>query len=318
MTRKLIIDADPGIGDAFALAVALRDPELDVLGVTAVPGCVNGQVATQNILSIVEVCDPTKRPRLGTSTAPRPVFTLAGEYPPGFLDPLRLNGDYGLGESEVPFIEMHRPHESARVLVDLVRNNPHQVTLLTLGPLTNVAVACEIAPDFLELLQRLVVLGGAVQCGGDVTAAAEFNVYADPVSASGVLLSSLTRTLIPLDIANKVSLSYDQFDRIKQTRPFEMKWFFDELLPFSLRTHHEELGLEGLPLREVTALAAVAQPRLFESRPMGLAIETAGSLTRGATVFDQRRIPRWQTNIDVVDAVDGQGVLDYVARVLSH
>lgn len=319
MSRKLIIDADPGIGDALAIALALRDPSLDLIGVTAVPGCVNGQVATQNILSVVEVSDPAKRPRLGASSAPRPVFTLAGpgQYPPGFLDPLRLNGDYGLGESEVPFVELHNPHESARVLIDLVRNNPHEVTLLTLGPLTNVAVACELAPDFLDLLQRLVVMGGAVRTGGDVTAAAEFNIYADTVSAASVLLSPSTRTMLPLDIVNRVSLSYDQFDRLKQTRPFELKWFFDELLPFALRTHHEELGLEGLPLREVTALAAVAEPRFFDSSPMNLAIESAGHLTRGATVFDQRRIPRWQTNVDVVDEIDVQGVLDYVARVLQ-
>lgn len=318
MPRKLIIDADPGIGDALAIAVAALDPNIDLIGVTASSGCVSGMVATQNILTVIESVDPDKHPRLGASTASRPIFRQGGVEPPGFLDPLRLNGNYGLGTAEIPMAQLHNQRESAKLMIDLVKNNPHEVTLLTLGPLSNVAIACELAPDFLDSLQRLVCLGGSVGVGGDVTAAAEFNIFADPISAQSVLQSAATRTLVPLDVSNKTVLSFDQFDRLKQNRQYAFRWFFDELIPFALRVHHEDLGLEGLPLREVTALAAIAEPRHFTSETMSLAIELHGSLTRGATVFDQRGIERWQNNIDVIDSVDTQGVLDYLGQIVRN
>jgi inosine-uridine nucleoside N-ribohydrolase len=318
MPRKLIIDADPGIGDALAIALAAVDPNIDLIGVTASSGCVSGMVATQNILTVIESVDPDKHPRLGASTATRPIFRQSGVEPPGFLDPLRLNGNYGLGTAEIPMAQLHNQRDSAKLLIDLVKNNQHEVTLLTLGPLSNVAIACELAPDFLDSLQRLVCLGGSVGVGGDVTAAAEFNIFADPMSAQTVLQSAATRTLVPLDVSNKTVLTFDQFDRLKQNRQYALRWFFDELIPFALRVHHEDLGLEGLPLREVTALAAIAEPRHFTSQTMSLAIELQGALTRGATVFDQRGIERWQKNIDVVDSVDTQGVLDYLAQVVRN
>lgn len=318
MPRKLIIDADPGIGDALAIALAALDPNIDLIGVTASSGCVSGMVATQNIFTVIESVDPDKHPRLGASTASRPIFRQGGVEPPGFLDPLRLNGNYGLGTAEIAIAQLHNQRESAKLLIDLVKNNPHEVTLLTLGPLSNVAIACELAPDFLESLQRLVCLGGSVGVGGDVTAAAEFNIFADPMSAQTVLQSAATRTLVPLDVSNKAVLTFDQFDRLKQNRKYALRWFFDDLIPFALRVHHEDLGLEGVPLREVTALASIAEPRHFTSQTMSLAIELQGALTRGATVFDQRGIERWQKNIDVVDSVDIHGVLDYLGQIVRN
>ena len=143
-------------------------------------------------------------------------------------------------------------------------------------------------------------------------------MFADPVSATSVLQSATTRTLVPLDVSNQAVLSFEHFDRLKQTRKYALRWFFDELIPFALRVHHETLGLEGLPLREVTALAAIAEPRHFTSRAMCVEVELRGELTRGATVFDQRGIDRWQSNIDVIDSVDPQGVLDYFAQVARN
>jgi inosine-uridine nucleoside N-ribohydrolase len=314
MPRKLIIDADPGIGDAFAIALAALDPSIDLIGVTAVPGCVTGHLATQNILAIIESVDPPKLPRVGAASGPRPNFGS----PVSFLDPLRLNGNYGMGTTELQFMEMHNQRDSVKVLIDLVRNNPDEVTLLTLGPLTNVSVALDLAPDFGELLQSLVCLCGSIGVGGDATAAAEFNVFANPIAAVNVFKSNATRTLVPLDVSNNVMLSFDQFNRMSELAPRNLSWFFESLLPFSLRVHHEELGWEGLPIREVTALAYIAEPRHFETEPMYVDVELQADLTRGTTVFDRRgTIPRSQRNIEVVKSVDAQGVLDYVTRVLK-
>jgi inosine-uridine nucleoside N-ribohydrolase len=321
----LIIDADPGIGDAFAIALAACDPGIDLIAVTATSGCVAGAVATQNILAIIESVDPDKWPRLGGSSSPRPTFPVpefsgfafSGFKVPAFFDPLRLSGKHGLGANELPFAQLHNQRDSAKLLVDLVRQHPHEVCVLTLGPLSNVALASELAPDFLDLIHSLVCLGGSVGVGGDATAAAEFNLFADPGSARSVLCSMTQKTLVPLDVSRQATLTFDQFDRLNEFRPDTLRWFFDELLPFSLRAHREELGLEGLPLDAVTALAAIAEPRHFSTEPMSIDVEQDGELTRGASVFDRRGIPRWQQNIDVLTAVDAQGVLDYLTRVLK-
>ena len=314
MARKLIIDADPGMGDAFAIALAALDPQLDLIGVTAVPGCVSGHLATQNILAVIESVDPPKLPRVGAASGPRPNFGNNSS----FLDPLRLNGNYGLGTTELQFMEMHNQRDSVKVLIDLVRNNPHEVTLLTLGPLTNVSVALDLAPDIGELLQSLVCLCGSIGVGGDATAAAEFNVFANPNAAVNVFQSNATRTMVPLDVSNNVMLSFDQFNRASDLAPRKLSWFFESLLPFSLRVHHEELGWEGVPIREAAALAYIAEPRHFETDAMYVDVELQAELTRGATIFDRRgTIPRSQRNIEVVNSVDSHGVLDYVTRVLK-
>ena len=145
--------------------------------------------------------------------------------------------------------------------------------------------------------------------------AAEFNIFANPMAATRMLEAPVTKTIVPLDVTSQAVLSFDQFNRIKQSVRPNLKWFFEDLIPFALREHHEQLGLEGWPLREVAALAFLSQSRHFETSPMLVGIEQSGTLTRGATVIDQRRIPRWQTNCEVVESVDAQGVLDYFGQL---
>ena len=315
VTDKILIDADPGIGDAVALTLAILDPSLDVLGITATAGCVSGLLATRNANAVVELLDPVKWPRIGWTGLDAPLASL--DAGPSVRDPADLNGPTGLGETEFRSAELHRPRESAKVMVDLVRNYPNQVTLLTLGPLTNVAMASELAPDFLGMLNRLVCQGGAIQSGGDVTATSEFNMFSDPVSARKVLRSPATKVLVPLDVSNRVVLTYEQFDRLANVAPQRLAWLFENLLSFSLRANHEHLGLEGVRLHEVVALACAVKPGLFGTEAMAIDIETKGELTRGMTVCDQRGIMRWQHNIDVATSVDTQGVLDYFAGILK-
>ncbi|MEX0716707.1 MAG: nucleoside hydrolase [Planctomycetaceae bacterium] len=316
MAQKIIIDADPGIGDALALAVALFDSELDVLGVTATAGTVSGPVAARNAQAIVEALDPPKWPRLGCSDAEQPVVDL--NFGSKAFSPAALNGESGLGDFQFAVADLHHQRESAKVMIDLVRDNPHEVTLLTLGPLTNVHLACERAPEFLELIRSLVCFAGSVQVGGDVTAAAEFNVYADPVAARNVLRSPATKTMVPLDVSRKAVLTFEQASRLPQGEDSRVGRLLQSLLPYAFRASHQHLGLEGVRLNELVALAAVSRPRLFATRAMDVDVETRGELTRGMTVFDRRGIRNWQTNIEVAYEVDGQGVIDYLTGVLSR
>ncbi len=316
LAQKVIIDADPGIGDAVAIALAVFDPAIDVLAVTATAGCVSCRTATRNVQAIIEFLDPPKWPRLGRAESDVAHSRIrVGEEG---LVPALLSGETGLGDFQFNVAELHHLHDSAKLMIDLVRSHPNEVTLLTLGPLTNLAIASERAPEFLSLLNRLVCLGGAVRCGGDVTASAEFNIFADPLAARNVLRSPATKTLVPLDVSARVELTFDQFDRMQSVPTSPLSQMLDQLLPYAFRAHHEHLGFEGIRLNEIAALAAVAQERLFESRSDAVDVETRGELTRGMTVFDRRGVLQWQTNIDVLCDVDAQGVLDYFTRTLRR
>ena len=312
--RKLILDMDAGIGDALALVLALSDPELDVLATTAVAGCVPAREATRNLQGIIEQIDPPKWPRVGAASA---ISTERNSLSATETNDLQLlNGPTGMGDWEFPVAELHHRHESPKLLTDLIRADPNSITILTLGPLTNIASACERAADFLTVVGRIVCLGGAIAVGGDVTAAAEFNMFADADAARSVLLSPATKTLVPLDISRKVILTFEHLNRLPGPHDSRVGAFLHRILPYSFRAHHQYLGVEGIPLREVVAVASISRPELFQTELMAIDVETRGELTRGATVFDRRGIRRWQTNIEVVTEVDSQGVLDYLFDVL--
>lgn len=313
---KLIIDADPGIGDALAVALALLDPEVELLAVTATAGCVSGSVATRNLQAVIELIDPPRWPRVGASEAQVPL--PGGELMPGFVDPALLTGRGGLGETSVAVAELHKPHDAVKLLVELVRQHPQEVTLLTLGPLSNVHAALERDPEFLSLLRELVCFGGSVAVGGNATAAAEFNIFADPEAARQVLTSPATKTLVPLDAAQQLVLNYDQFARLSDIGIGRAGKAILEWLQFGLRASHEHLGNEGFSLCEVVALAEVTQDRLVHTTSMAIDVETQTGLCRGVTVFDRRASRRWRDNIEVVDEIDVRGLLDYFGRLLRR
>lgn len=315
MPHKLIIDADPGIGDALAIAIALFDPEIDLIGLTATAGCVTGRVATRNVQAIVEHLDSPKWPRLGGLPSDLPV-----ESPP--LDPTgdlvaKINGPSGLGDLSFEVADLHNIRDPARVMVELVKMAPNEVTLLTLGPLTNVERACDRNPEFLGLLKKFVCLAGAIDGGGDVTAAAEFNVYCDPEAARNVIRMPATKTLIPLEISRQAVLTMDHIQRMRIDESTRRGRFVKQMLTYAFRAYHEQMGREGIPLREVVALAAVYQLGRFESRRMAVDVEVSGELTRGMTVADRRSIPVHRLNMEVPYRVDESAILDYFCRVIS-
>ena len=315
MPRKLIIDCDPGIGDALAVAVAVRDPRVELLAVTATAGCVDGPTATRNLTAILTLLDPDKRPKVGACDA-----TGVGAGP-GFggeeIDWSDVNGPDGLGDWVLPDVELYAPRDSPRLLCELVREHEGEVTLLTLGPLTNVKLAAERWGGFSEALAGLVISGGTLGQSGDVTAAAEFNVAADPLSARSVLKGRAAKTLVPLDVARTAVLDPPALDRLRAADAGATGELLDRLLPWALRASHQHFAVEGVVLQELVALAAAVAPRWCEREPMAVDVETAGDLTTGMTVFDDRGVRRWQTNGEVVTAVDADAVLGWFHRTLT-
>src|SRR5262245_4795519 len=205
MPRKVIIDCDPGIDDALALTLALFDPRLEVVAVTAVAGVVPADRATMNVQAIVERLDPPKYPRLGAASA-------ADDVP--YTDGRHLHGPDGLGGAGLEVSKLARQHPAEKLISDEVRAAPGDITIVCLGPLTNVARALTREPDLADLISRIVVRGGTVNGVGDVTSCAECNIYADPVAARAIFRSPITKTLIPLDVTDQVVWTLDLLEKL--------------------------------------------------------------------------------------------------------
>ncbi len=306
MARKVILDVDPGIDDLAALCVALFDPNLDVVAVTAVSGSVPAAQATRNLLGIVECLDPPKRPRIGAATEPEHARPA---------DLRHLYGPSGLGDATLEVAELHHMHASAKVICEALRAAPGDVTVICLGPLTNLAAAMRRDPELPSLAQGLVVRGGAISCGGDATPAAEFNIYCDPEAAREVFRAEFNLSLVPLDVTNRVVFSTDDITRVtdKTTRAGLL---LSQTLPFAFRAYHEQLGVEGLHLNDAVGVVAAADAGVFEAEEYAVDVETAGEVTMGATVLDRRPVRQWPLNLNVMTGIDEDAVRRYIQNGL--
>ena len=278
MARKIILDVDPGIDDAVALCLALGDPSLDVLAVTATGGTVSPDQATINVQAIVEQLDPPRWPRLGTAST-RP--DAAGRRPA----PVRR-------ERPVRRPFRRRPAASSAFVGegDLRRGSrgTGRGDDRRHGPLSNIAAALQQQPDLASLIGHLIILGGTLAGPGNVTAAAEFNIYCDAEAARAVFHSPVTKTLIPIDLTSRVMLNFDLLEKIPDgdSRRGEL---LRQILPGAFRAYRQQLGVEGIHLHDTVAIVAAMQPELFTTERMYGDVETDGTLTYGATVFDRRR-----------------------------
>jgi len=310
--KKLIIDADPGIVDAFTILVALLDPEIEVLALTATAGIVSGSMANQNLQTIINRIVPPKYPRLGFCDEQLAETIPAIREVPNPL----LMGETGLGDCPTTAVSLASPHKSAKVMVECVRLHPGEVTVLTLGPMTNISLACEIAPEFLQEVKSIICLGGSINHGGDTTAAAEGNIFADPEAARYLFKADCHKSLVPLDVTDKLRLTFGDLDRLPKEVGSPVTELINDLLPFALRAARRHLGQEGIALRGIAALTAFTRPQLFSRRLMAVDVEIAGELTRGMTVVDRRGLRHELPNIEVLSEIDHRAAFDYFTGVL--
>lgn len=306
MGRKVILDVDPGIDDAMALCAALFDPQIEVVAVTAVGGNVPPAQATRNVQAVIAELDPPRRPRIGAASMPDTGLPVDGR---------EIHGNDGLGDVEIRVAELHHVHPSEKVICDEVRAAPEAVTFVALGPLTNLARALTRDPELASLLGRVVITGGTVAGPGNITPAAEFNFFCDPESARTVFRSRTTKTLIPLDVTNRVMLTYDLFNQLPDESTHVGR-FLRRILPPVFRGYRQRLGLEGIHVHDTVALMSVLHPELFTTQEMYGDVEVAGELTTGTTVFDRRRVPASRHNMDVAVDMDTAGVVRHIIAAL--
>jgi purine nucleosidase len=307
MARKIILDIDPGIDDAVALCLALDEPALDVLAVTATGGTVSPEQSTLNVQAIVEQLDPPRWPRLGCASTDQ-MLRADGRH---------LFGTNGLCGAHFAVAKRHHQHSSVKVICDEVRAAPGDVTIVATGPLTNIAAALQQQPDLASLIGHLIVIGGTVAHPGNVTAAAEFNIYCDAESARAVFHSQVTKTLIPIDLTSRILLSFDLLEKLPngESRQGEL---LRRLLPGAFRAYRQQLGVEGIYLHDAVAIVAAVEPELFTTERMFGDVEVDGTLTYGATVFDRRRNREGRPNMDVAVDMDTKAVMEYIIRRLTQ
>ncbi|MGL4553739.1 MAG: nucleoside hydrolase, partial [Gemmataceae bacterium] len=305
MTRKLIVVSDTGIDGAFALTLALSDPRFEVLAVAATAGNVGHEQATRNAFTVVEQLDPPRWPRIGAA--------LPVDYDRTMKE---LHGPDGLGGADLPSVQLHHPHPADRLIAELVRQNPGEVTVLLLGPATVLARAMDRDPELCRLLDRVVVVGGTRHEPGDASAVAEFHFWCDPAAARQLLRCGAPVTLLPLDVTNR--LVYSPAD-LRQLPPADSRagGFLRRVLPHAIAPTAGLRGTEGVLLNDAMGVAALAHPEAFTVHPICADVEVRGELTRGMSVFDSRWGMTERPNIDLATAADAGAVRKYIHETLG-
>jgi purine nucleosidase len=305
----IIIDTDPGQDDAVAILLALASLEFEVLGITAVAGNVPLALTEVNARKI---CELAARPDIKVfSGAVRPLARklVTAEH---------VHGRTGLDGPVLPEPAMAlQPLHAVDFIVDtLMSRDAGTVTLCVLGPMTNIALALIREPRIASRIQRIVAMGGGFFEGGNVTPAAEFNIYVDPHAARVVFDADIPITLIPLDCTHQALTSrarVDKFRAMKNTCGPAVA----ALLDFFERFDEQKYGTDGGPLHDPCVMAWLLRPELFQSRDVNVVVECESELTMGMTVVDWWKVTERKPNATVCRSVDAQGFFDLLTERIA-
>ena len=297
--RNIIIDTDPGQDDAVAILLALASPELRVLGITAVAGNVPLALTTRNICQVLELAGRTDVPVYAGAAQPLMRELVTAEH---------VHGSTGLDGPllKEPTIQL-QIGEAADFIVRSVREHPAgNITLCALGPLTNLAIALERAPDIAPRIREIVLMGGGCFEGGNITPAAEFNIYVDPHAAQAVLGSGVPIVMLPLDVTHQVLTTKARVGALRAIGT-RCAAAVADMLAFFERFDVDKYGTDGGPLHDPCVVAYLLQPTLFSGRLINVEVETTSELTMGATVVDWWGVSRRPANALFMRSVNANG-----------
>jgi inosine-uridine nucleoside N-ribohydrolase len=302
VATRILIDCDPGHDDAIALLLALASPELDVVGVTTVAGNQTLEKTTANAIRVLDFAGRDDVPV--AAGAERPLVRQA--YVAAYV-----HGETGLDGPDLPPPQRDAlPMHAVELLAETIRQHDGAVTLVPTGPLTNVALLLALHPDARP--ERIVLMGGAI-AEGNVTPAAEFNIWADPEAAERVFSSGIDTTMVGLDVTHK-ALFTKQHEQRLEGRTGEM---VRALLGFYGEFHRKQYGWEGSPIHDAVAVAHVANHQLVQTVERGVRVDTGGELSRGRTYVDLWGRARWEPNCHVGVDIRSEDFLDLLVRRLN-
>ena len=306
--RRIIIDTDPGQDDAVAILMALASEELEVVGITAVAGNVPLALTEKNSRIIVELSGRKDIPVYAGCSKPLGRELVTAE---------EVHGKTGLDGMELtePSIPLEDKHAADFIIETLRENNPDTISLCPLGPLTNIAQAMIQAPDIVERIQEIILMGGAYFEVGNVTPTAEFNIYVDPEAAKKVFSSGVPITVLPLDVTHQVLTTKTRMDKIRNIGNQTGKEVAN-LTTFFERFDMEKYGLDGAPLHDPCVIAYLLEPEIFEGRFINVEVETESELTRGMTVADWWDVTDRNPNALFIGKVDSDRFFELLTERL--
>jgi inosine-uridine nucleoside N-ribohydrolase len=303
VATPILIDCDPGHDDAIALLLALASPEVEVLGVTTVHGNTTLVNTTVNALKILELAGRTD------------IEVAAGADRPLIREPrtgAHVHGESGLDGPDLP-APAASPVAAHAVdyLAERLRATDRPVTLVPTGPLTNIALLLARHPDVAGRIERIVLMGGAI-AEGNVTPAAEFNIWVDPEAAVRVFASGMETTMVGLDVTHRALMTPADADTLAQSG--RVGTVVAELFEFYNRYHTRVYDLPGSPVHDALAVGHVIRADLLGTKDCHVAIDCASELCRGRTVVDLWHVTGNHPNAHVATEVDGRAFIDLLVE----
>ena len=308
--QSLIIDTDPGQDDAVAILLALASPEIHLLGITAVAGNVPLALTEVNVRKVCDLAGRTDIPVFAGLDRPlvRPLITAEHVHGKTGLD------GPDLPDPQTPLQDQH----AVDFMIETLRREPAgSVTIAPVGPLSNVAMAMQMAPDIIPRIKQIVLMGGAYFEVGNITPAAEFNIHVDPHAAAVVFASGVQITMMPLDVTHKALTSTDRVAALRNIGNRTGAAIAD-MLEFFERFDEAKYGSDGAPLHDPCTIAWLIDPKMFVGRHCNVEIETSSELTMGMTVIDWWRVTNRPENALVMGDLDADRFFALITERLAR
>lgn len=289
--RPMIIDTDGGVDDALAIVMALNSDHIDLKAITVLAGNIDVHQAAKNVLRIIDIVGPKQSPLVAkgcTKPLVNPPFNAAG-----------IHGADGLGElhqfkqadgsPRYPELSLELASDDAiNVLLNAAQEYGSDLTIVALGPLTNIATALERDRTTLQKVGRIVIMGGAVKVPGNISAAAEFNFFVDPHAAQVVMESGIPLTLVGLDVAMKAPLARQDIEAFAQQNPSQVSQFIADCTGIYMAFYRDNEGFHGCYLHDPLAVGVAIDPSLVSTESVYMVVETEGQFTAGMSLADLR------------------------------
>jgi purine nucleosidase len=301
MSKRILIDTDPGIDDSLAILLALASPEVQVEGITTIHGNCSVDQATINALSILDLANAKG-------------IMVAKGFPIPLVQPSLLaaetHGDSGLGYAKLPE-PRGRPEvqHGSDFLIEKIMSNPGEITLVAIGPLTNIAFAIRKEPRIVEAVKEVIVMGGTIRYPGNASPLAEYNVFVDPHAAHMVYHSGMPITLVPLDVTYQCILTPEDVKRL-QKNPSPISRFIDDSTRFYMEFHDEYQQIAGCAINDPLALALTFAPELCHYEELYLDVDISGGVSMGKTFADFHGLTKRPANMKIALGVRARDFIE--------
>lgn len=309
--KRIIIDTDPGVDDALTFLLALASPEIQLEGITTTQGNVTIEKATRNALAVLELLGASHTPVAKGCSLPIVARLGSAAQAGGLLLASDLvHGQSGLGNANLPDpkakpVSLH----AIDYLIERFLAEPGELSLFAIGPLTNIALAIRKESRFAKAVKEMVIMGGSIREGGNVTPQAEFNIFTDPYAAHIVFHSGIPITLIPLDVTHKCMLMLEQIQNLgKLNTP--ISHFIADATSVYVNYTESKTGVKGCALHDPLTLATVIAPELLTFEEHYVDVDISGGLSQGNTFADFYRTTGKPANMKVALDVRGDNFVE--------